>query len=104
MKTGLSSHDNDVSWDVRKSAALANFRKQVHSAILNYNSNTDYTVLKSSYNPHITVAGYKSARDARAALKVVHLSKLVFPLNQIAFTVSGPYGQVPKVIKRFKLK
>ncbi len=84
---------------IDNSVRLTNLRLRLARKLKKYG-----TIKQKSFRPHITLTKFKQAEDAKIAQKMMTSPSIKFDMDTIGVCLSNKYGQVYKIIKKFKLK
>ncbi len=63
-----------------------------------------YWSVERNFNPHITLVRLKDVGDSLSVLKKMKKFKFNFPANTMAICEINKFGQVVKILKKFRLK
>ncbi len=95
--------DHYVFIDFKKATMLQGLRRKVFSKLKKYNRREAFEEL-TNFRPHITLAIFKNLATATRARNYLSYKPFDFPVLAVALTNSIQFGQVSKVIKKYKLE
>ena len=95
--------DFAIYLDLKISLPLKKLRKQVFDCVKKYNQKAEYAKLLP-FRPHVTLARFSSEAMARKASKALKFESIECKPAVVALTNSIQYGQVSKIIAKFRLE
>ncbi len=92
-----------VGFNIKSNPQLTKMRKQLFSLVQKY---CDGLVLKTSYNPHITITRLKRKEDESLPVTFDSIPDMHFSAGTFAICLSGEHSQIYKykIIKEYKLR
>lgn len=94
--------DHSLYLDLVNTKVHRELRRKVFAIMKKYNHRDEYRKL-SAIRPHVTLARFNNLETAQNAMKGLLYKPLKFKPEVVAFTNSEKFGQVSKVIKKYKL-
>jgi 2'-5' RNA ligase len=94
--------DHSLWLEFRVSKELKVLRKQVFNILKRFNTNFKYSKL-SAYRPHVSLVRFRNLLSIQKAKKSIKYQPMEIQVTALALTNSVEYGQVSKIIRKFKL-
>lgn len=103
-----TNYEEYIFWACPKTKGLQKLHKEIVKAInpLRRKKMVEkygYTLALDEFLPHITLTNAINVKDVPSVLKVLKLERQEGIFDTIAITTLGPFGTVPKILKKFKL-
>ncbi|OGE88334.1 MAG: hypothetical protein A2722_03830 [Candidatus Doudnabacteria bacterium RIFCSPHIGHO2_01_FULL_50_11] len=86
---------------IRESRRLSFLRSETFRSLKDFSAKS--AKLKKTFSPHITLTKFKKHSNAKLATKFSKIPPRYFTVNLVAICIDGPYRQVKKTIKIYKL-
>ncbi|MDO8487541.1 MAG: 2'-5' RNA ligase family protein [Candidatus Curtissbacteria bacterium] len=120
-----TNHQNFIFWACQKTKDLQKLHEEIVKAVNPLRQNLllpelkntrglnakmkkmvkdyGYTLVYDEFLPHITISNVKNIGDIPSIMKSLKLEEREEIFDTLALTTLGPFGTVPKILKKFKL-